>query len=91
MIYCTDCYYKKICSMFKTHQDVKDDIKIQILSCSFYKQSQQSQYRNVDLDFNVRSAKIKAVQSNKTQTLPISVSMVKGTGMQFSVDDEDIS
>ena len=94
MINCNVCYYRKICALFKAHREVQNDIKIQILGCNFYRQDVQTQslpVRSHDLDYNARSDKIKAAQPHREQTLPVSVSMTKGTGMHFSVDDEDIS
>lgn len=94
MIYCTACCLRKICVMFKTCQEVKDDIKVQILGCNFYRQDEQVQQlsvRNYNLDYTARSDKIKAAQPQRTADLPISVAMTKNTGMHFSIDDEDIS
>jgi len=94
MINCNICYYRKICTLFKTRQDVQGDIKVQILGCNFYRQDMQTQMlsvRSYDLDYSARSDKIKAAQPQKSKALPVSVSMTKGTGMHFSVDDKDIS
>ena len=54
-------------------------------------QAQMLSVRNYDLDYSARSDKIKAAQPQKSKALPVSVSMTKGTGMHFSVDDKDIS
>lgn len=94
---CDTCNNKKVCKVYETIFKVMPDTVVIVSSCRYFNNNSgifvsQQQFGNRHLE-NVQelSNKIKSVSKKKIQDAPQTINSLRGTGMNFVIDDNPIS
>lgn len=97
MIYCDiqNCKNKKICNVYNIIVKYQPEILISVNSCSYVSSVQRTFVNEAVKDpiaITERSQKIKnMLHTTRSIDAPQAIRSVRGTGMQFNIDDKEIN
>ena len=99
MIYCDiqNCKNRKICNVYNVIVKYQPEILISVNSCSYISDNQKNFVNSNEavkdpIAVAERSQKIKGMlHSTESVDAPQAIKSVRGTGMQFDIDDKEIN